>query len=138
MRKTAMLALLTALALTAGCAPQKVVGPPLTPEQVQAQNLRKCDWAQTTATAGTLAAAMAAKEIKDENLRAGLKAAMAGVSEAVSTYCGEVMYGTDPSVEKAALAGLRRAMDALTAKVLEIPVPAEVTVTVSPAPGTAP
>jgi len=106
-----------------GCAAQQTGGPPPTPEEQHRANLRRCDIALTMAATGTAAAAIALRETDDQKVKDGVYAAVRGVDAAVADYCNVVLNGGSPDLLGAALAGVRAALDNLTAMALK-PVPA--------------
>lgn len=104
-------------AMLTGCSAQQA-GPPLTPEQAQAKAERRCEWAETLASSGRLAAVLALQNSDDADVKLGVAVALAGVDAAVADYCDAVRAGTGADAEKAALAGLRGALDDLTERTL--------------------
>lgn len=105
--------------LLVGCAAQQAGGPPPTPEEQHRADLRRCDVALTMAATGTVAAAIALRETDDEKVRDGVYAAVRGVDAAVADYCDVVLNGGSPDLLGAALAGVRAALDNLTAMALK-------------------
>lgn len=100
-----------------GCA-AKAPSVPLTPEQTQAQSERRCQWAETIAASGQLAAVLALQDSTDEKLKTGIATALVGVNSAVASYCDAVRTGQGANAEAAALAGVRAALAELTARTL--------------------
>lgn len=108
--------------LLVGCSAQQP-GPsvPLTPEEVQAKAERRCEWAETLAASGKLAAVLALQDSNDDDVKIAVSVALAGVDGAVVSYCDAVRAGSGADAERAALAGLRAALDDLTARMLAVP-----------------
>ncbi len=109
-----------------GCAAQQTGGPPPTPEEQHRANLRRCDIALTMAATGTAAAAIALRETDDQKVIDGVYAAVRAVDASVATYCEVVLAGGKPDLLGAALAGVRSALDNLTAMALRPSAPASV------------